>query len=338
MFLQAWRAHPAFRRGARTLVALIIGGLVGFAWYHVSVQPGARIVRAVFEASPEVTPPAGFASTRAQVKVWPSVPITATGAPQSSLVLYTPAGTTGPRPIVLWVHGGGFISSSPSTVADFAIMLADAGYTVASLDYTLAPAATHPTPVRQANAALTFLEKHAGSYGGDPGRIVVGGDSAGAQIASELAAVQSNPAVAKADGIVPAVSSGLAAVVLYCGLYNLESVGSTGFPGLRTYLWAYTGKRNWLTAPGASAMSTVANVTSAYPPTFVTVGDKDPFDGQGHELATALHTHGVSVDTLFWDGSGDGLGHEYQFNYSTPEAREAFQRTLAFLHEQTGNR
>lgn len=100
----------------------------------------------------------------------------------------------------MWVHGGGFISSSPATVGDYAILLAHAGYTVASLDYSLAPGSRYPVPVRQGNAALRYLRANAGRFGGDPARIVLGGDSAGAQIASQLAAVQTDPALARSVG------------------------------------------------------------------------------------------------------------------------------------------
>ena len=326
------RAAP--RRIARVLVAVIVGALVAVAWYQVSVQPGAAVLKAVFEAKPEVTPPSSFSSIRSSVKVWPEVAIAAPGAPRAELVMYSPTRQDRPLPVVLWIHGGGFISSSPGTVADFAIMLAASGYTVASLDYSLAPASEHPTPVRQANGALAFLKAHAATYGGDPTRLAIGGDSAGAQIASELAAVQTNAAVARADRITPAAPDGLKAVVLYCGLYDLTTVGSTGFPGLRTYLWAYTGHRDWLSAPNVGAISTTKNVTDAYPPTFLTVGDRDPFDGQGHKFVEALQAKNVETETLFWDGTGKGLNHEYQFDYSTAAARKSFAETVTFLGER----
>jgi acetyl esterase/lipase len=328
-----WR-RTAPRRIARVLVAAIVGALVAVVWYQVSVQPGAAVLKAVFEAKPEVTPPAGFSSIRSSVKVGPALTIASPGAPAAKLVMYSPTQREGPLPVVLWIHGGGFISSSPETVADFAVMLAASGYTVASLDYSLAPQAQHPTPVRQANGALAFLKAHAADYGGDPTRLAVGGDSAGAQIASELAAVQTNPLVARADRITPAAKDGLRAVVLYCGLYDLTTVGSTGFPGLRTYLWAYTGHRDWLSAPNVGAISTTKNVTNNYPPTFLTVGDKDPFDGQGHKLVEALQAKNVVTKTLFWDGTGKGLNHEYQFNYSTSAARKSFAETVTFLGER----
>ena len=192
----------------------------------------------------------------------------------------------------MWIHGGGFISSSAATVADYAILLAHAGYVVASLDYSLAPGAHYPVPVRQGNAALGYLAANAGRFGGDPARIVLGGDSAGAQIASQLAGCQTSPALATSMGLSAAVAPRmLRGVVLFCGLYDMSTVGGTGFPALRTYLWAYTGVRDWTSYPAISQLSTTRQVTSRYPPTFLTVGDADPFRFQAAELASALRRH-----------------------------------------------
>ena len=78
-----------------------------------------------------------------------------------------------------------------------------------------------------------------------PARIVLGGDSAGAQIASQLAAVQTDRRPGRARwGCPPRCRRGtLRGVVLFCGIYDMSTVGGTGFPALRTYLWAYTGTR-----------------------------------------------------------------------------------------------
>ena len=43
----------------------------------------------------------------------------------------------------------------------------------------------------------------------------------------------------------------------------------------------------------------------------------------------------MPLTTLFWTGTGDHLGHEYQFNFDLPQARTAFQRTLDFLATTT---
>ena len=331
-----WAQMAAFRITAGIVTALLAGAAGAVVLYQTSVQPGAAIVKAVFERGPLVTPPAGFEQIARTVKEQ-SVTVPVPGAPTAYLDIYTPdSAGGGPRPVVLWIHGGGFISSSAATVADYTILLAHAGYTVASLDYSLAPGVAYPAPVRQGNAALRYLRANAARFGGDPERIVLGGDSAGAQIASELAAVQANPGLARAVGLTAAVPSGtLRGVVLFCGLYDLRTVGSTGFPALRTYLWAYTGDRDWTSYPAIDQLSTVRQVTPAYPPTFLSVGDADPFAGQAAELAQALKQQAVPLTTLFWTGTGDHLNHEYQFNFDLPQARTAFQRTVAFLAADT---
>jgi acetyl esterase/lipase len=334
---QARRGAKIWRRLLAAVIAIAVGILVATVTYNVSVQPGAAIVKAVFEAAPEVTPPKDFASIAPTVKETARIPIRAEGVPGATIDVYRPrSATSQPLPVILWIHGGGFISSSADTVKDYAIMLAHAGYVVASLDYSLAPGSRYPTPVVQGNAALVYLAAHAGTFGGDPSRIVLGGDSAGAQISGQLAAVQTNPALAKEMGITPAhLGDPLRAVVLFCGLYDLKTVGDTGFPALRTYLWSYTGSRQWTNYKGIDQLSVVKQVTAKYPPTFLTVGDADPFRTQASELAAVLQNEGVPLTTEFWNGSGAGLSHEYQFNFSLPQANAAFRATLAFLSKYT---
>jgi acetyl esterase/lipase len=324
------------RRLLAALLAVLTGALAALALYYTSVQPGAALVAAVFDRNALVKPPPGFGPIARSVTER-RVPVPTPDAPTAHLDIYTPDGAgAAPRPVILWVHGGGFISSSAATVADYAILLAHAGYTVASLDYSLAPGSRYPVPVRQGNAALRYLAGHAGRFGGDPARIVLGGDSAGAQIASQLAAVQTDPALARAAGITAAAPPGsLRGVVLFCGLYDMRTVSGTGFPALRTYLWAYTGRRDWTSYPAIDELSTTRHVTARYPPTLLAVGDADPFRSQAAELATALRRRAVPLTTVFWNGTGDHLGHEYQFNFRLPQARTTFRRTLAFLAAST---
>jgi acetyl esterase/lipase len=125
----------------------------------------------------------------------------------------------------------------------------------------------------------------------------------------------------------------LRGVVLFCGLYDMRTVSGTGFPALRTYLWAYTGVRDWTSYASISQLSVTSQVTADYPATFVSVGDADPFRSQGVELAGVLRQRGVPVTTLLWHGQH--LNHEYQFDFKLPQARTAFQRTLAFLASVT---
>ena len=66
-------------------------------------------------------------------------------------------------------------------------LIAAQGYTVIAVDYSLAPAATYPAALRQLNDALVYLQAQADRLHVDTGRLVLAGDSAGAQLVSQLA-------------------------------------------------------------------------------------------------------------------------------------------------------
>lgn len=87
-------------------------GIAGAAiLYQTSVQPGAAIVAAVFNEGQLVKPLAGFAQV-ARTVTERNVALPTRGAPAASLDIYTPdSGKAAPRPVILWIHGGGFISS-----------------------------------------------------------------------------------------------------------------------------------------------------------------------------------------------------------------------------------
>jgi acetyl esterase/lipase len=329
---EAARSRSRHRRRTRTAIligAITAGALIGAAIYRTTVQPGAALVRAVFEVAPLVKVPEDLVAVRSAVLPVQHVRLGTT--PSAALDVYRPRAQVGNRGMILWVHGGGFISSSAATVADYAVLLAARGFVVGSLDYTLAPTARHPTPVRQASAALAWMREHAPELHGEAAGLVIGGDSAGAQIASETAAAETDPGLAAVLGVpLPPRRERLRGVVLFCGLYDMRTVAATGFPALRTYLWAYTGSRNWLTARGADELSTTEQASAAYPPTFISVGDADPFRSQARELAAVLRSKAIPVTTLFWS-RGEGLGHEYQFDLRRPQARTALDATAEFV-------
>src|SRR5690606_15024470 len=156
--------------------------------------------------------------------------------------IYYPEDLEEAVPIILWIHGGGYVGGTKDSRRDYAMTLAHGGYVVANMDYGLAPEQLYPGPVSQANAALTYLRDHAADFGGDMDRIFIGGDSAGAQIASQLSAVLSNHDLAETIGIQPAAQSDtLRGALLFCGLYNMETVAATGFPNIEYFLNTYTG-------------------------------------------------------------------------------------------------
>lgn len=245
-----------------------------------------------------------------------------------------PQGADGPLPTIVWVHGGGWIAGSKDGVANYLKVLAGRGYTSVGVEYSTGFGATYPKPVEQVNAALGHLVRNATDLGVDPDALVLAGDSAGAQIAAQIAIITTDPAYAKRIGIAPALEPRqLAAVMLLSGAYDIGSVDLDGDQGwfLRTVLWAYSGTRNFLADERFMLASVSDHVTAAFPPAFVSSGNGDPLAPQAAALARKLEALGVPVDSLFFPAGYDPpLPHEYQFNIDTAAGSEALERMLTF--------
>lgn len=249
--------------------------------------------------------------------------------------LYYPEGARGPLPAIVWVHGGGWIAGSKAGVANYLKVLAGRGYTTVGLEYSHGFGVTYPTPVEQVNAALGHLVRNAADLNIDPDRIVLAGDSAGAQIAAQVAIIATDPSYAGRIGIAPELEpERLAGTVLFSGAYDIERANVDGKFGwlVRTVLWAYSGTRNFMADERFLLASVTEHVTGAFPPAFISSGNGDPLAPQAMALARALEERGVEVQTLFFaEDYSPSLPHEYQFNLDIAAGREALERMLAFV-------
>lgn len=261
--------------------------------------------------------------------------------PHEVLDLYRPAGAGDePRPVVVWVHGGAFVGGAKEELEGFLRFVVEAGVVAVAPRYALAPGSRYPTPVRQVLAAIGHVVAEADRFGVDPTRIVVAGDSAGAQIAAQVAALVGDPARATAEGFdLPIVADQLRGAVLCCGVYDLGGFPEGGpmEPFLATVGWAYSGTRDFRRDEAFVAATSVArHVGPGFPESFVTVGNADPLRPQTTALLAALADAGVAVEAvLFADDHEPPLGHEYQFDASLDDAHVAIAAITAFIARVT---
>ncbi|HEV7516328.1 MAG TPA: alpha/beta hydrolase fold domain-containing protein, partial [Thermoanaerobaculia bacterium] len=92
-----------------------------------------------------------------------------------------------PTPLVIWIHGGGWLSGSRTPLPAQVSALCGRGYAVASVDYRLTQTAIWPAQIQDVKGAVRYLRAHAGSYSLDPGRFAAWGTSAGGHLAAVLA-------------------------------------------------------------------------------------------------------------------------------------------------------
>jgi acetyl esterase/lipase len=238
-------------------------------------------------------------------------------------------------PTVVWVHGGGWVSGSKNQIANYIKILAGKGYTAVGVDYSLAPGSIFPTPIRQVNAALSYLDKNATRLHVDRSRVVLAGDSAGAQIAAAVANVIAVPSYAKALNIIPSIRRAqVVGMLLYCGGYSLDGIDLNGPFGnfMKTVLWSYSGGKDFTTNAGFAPAWVTKYLTAAFPPTFISAGNADPLLAQSVAFADTLSGHGVRVERLFFaKRHKPPVPHEYQFNLDNAAGKLALDRSVAFL-------
>ncbi|GHD42874.1 alpha/beta hydrolase [Mycetocola manganoxydans] len=330
------RARLSARAVATLAGAMIAGVAIGTVALRTP-RPSALLIRRVFEAGAraivdEMRPHVPDTPLRERL----NVPVGG-----STVDVFTPAEATGPLPTVIWIHGGAWLSGSTADIRPYLRILAGHGYTTIAPSYSIAPESTYPTPICELNAILADIAVRANELNVDASRIVLAGDSAGAQLASQLVALTTTPDYAGLMDVRPALTpEQLAGAILHCGVYDLRAMaelsGLTQW-GFKTALWAYTGTKDWADAVAGATMSTIDFVTRSFPPTLISGGNGDRLTRlQSQPMAAALETAGVEVTGLFWPADhAPALGHGYQFHLDREEARTTLEQTLSFLNRVT---
>ncbi|MCX6395734.1 MAG: alpha/beta hydrolase [Propionibacteriales bacterium] len=246
----------------------------------------------------------------------------------------------GPHPWLLWVHGGGWHFGSKEFPLPYVELLASRGFAGVVVNYPLAPGPAYPAAPRAVNDALAHVLSRASELGLDPDRVVLAGDSAGAQVAAEVATLVTSPEYAARTTVTPALTADqLRGVLLFCGLYDTTALGDSDrhfAAALESAMWSLAGTRHWRSTATSHLMSTRDHVTAAFPPTFLSAGNADPLTAtQSVPFAVRLAELGVQVEEFFPGTATAPAHHEFQFALETPAGAEALERVTDFLARTT---
>lgn len=323
------------------VVVVILGGAV-WAAFMLSPRPGAWVVKTLFDMDNASLQAAMEPSRRTDVTAINDIPYRE-GDPDALMDVYFPANTAaGDRlPTLVWTHGGAWIQGSRKYYAPFFQSYANRGFTVVAVGYTLAPNKQYPTPVLQLNDALRYIDRNADRLHVDRSSIFMAGDSAGAQITSQVATLVTSPEYAARMKVEPGIRADqLRGAILHCGFYDIAKFAQSAEVtpvrflrfGMGAMLWAYTGSKE-PSAEMLDEMSAFNHATATYPPVFISGGNGDPLtDAYSKPFAEKLSGMGVPVTTLFFPAEHEPkLAHEYQFRLDQPDAKRAFDETVAFM-------
>ncbi|MBE2227563.1 MAG: alpha/beta hydrolase [Ignavibacteria bacterium] len=319
-----------------SFLSLLLLAISVYIWFQVSPYPSAWLIRRAFTKDGIKLNEELAKHTPQGVKQELDIQFSP-GDNDAFMDIYYPEDLSGRSalPLIVWTHGGAFIAGDKSEIANYCKILASKGYIVAAVNYSLAPGKNYPVPVEQVNKALGFLQKNAAKYKINPGSIFLAGDSGGAHISAQLAAVLTDNTYAAMLNIQPAVEpAAIKGVILYCGPYNSALVNFDGAMGgfLKTVLWSYMGSKDFMNDPKMGSFSVTNFVKGTFPKAYISVGNHDPLKPHSFELARKLSAAGVITDTLFFpEDYSPGLPHEYQFTLDNEAGMTALSRMVDFL-------
>ena len=241
------------------------------------------------------------------------------------LDVYYPEGTAAPLPPIVSIHGGGYVYGSKEIYRRYGMDMAKRGFAFVNFNYRLAPQWKFPTPLADTNAVMQWIVKNAARYHLDPNRIFLVGDSAGAQLASQYAALWADPVYAALFPLkLPKIT--IRALGLNCGLYDMVQQASEPRKGLHL---DYLGRD---LSPEDPRLRVLESIGSNYPPAFITTSCCDFLRANAEPMFRFLNGKGVNAAWKCYGREGDKkVGHVFHVNIALDEAAQCNDDEAAFF-------
>lgn len=255
----------------------------------------------------------------------------------------------GPHPVLIYLHGGAFAIGSKRTHRAIAAAYAAQGYLVCNVDYRLAPRHPFPAALQDACAAWLWVADHAAQYGGDPQRMALAGESAGANLALAVTLACCTPR--PEPYAAPLFARGLrpVAALLYCGFLQVshpERYQRAGVSALSagvardaavSYLGAaaaHPGTEHALADPlcVVEAMASTPGYSPdpspvGLPPLLLVAGLADPVAADTQRLETALKALHAPHQALYYPGET----HAFHVMFWRAQAKQCWADSFAFM-------
>lgn len=243
------------------------------------------------------------------------------------LDVYYPNGTTAPLPTIVSIHGGGYVYGSKEIYRRYGMDMARRGFAFVNFNYRLAPKWKFPTPLWDTNAVMEWVCRNAARYHLDPSRVILVGDSAGAQLASQYAAIATNPEYAAQFHMsVPDIC--IRALGLNCGMYDMAANAAAPRKGIHL---DYLGKELPADDPRFYVLEAIG---SNYPPAYITTACHDFLRSEAEPMYEFLISKGIKAAWKCYGSDDDkSVGHVFHVNIPLPEAIRCNDDAAAFFKE-----
>ena len=241
------------------------------------------------------------------------------------LDVYYPAGTKQKLPTIVSIHGGGYVYGSKEIYRRYGMDMARRGFAFVNFNYRLAPKWRFPTPLWDTNAVMEWICANGTRYNLDPDQIFLVGDSAGAQLASQYAAIACNSTYASLFRMeIPAIT--IRGLGLNCGMYDMVQSAASPRKGISL---DYLGRE---LADNDPRFDVLGAIGKNYPPAFITTACHDFLRPCAEPMYDFLRSRGIHTEWKCYGSEDDeSTGHVFHVNIPREEAIRCNDDTASFF-------
>ena len=247
--------------------------------------------------------------------------------PLQKLDVYRPKGEAGRLPVIVNVHGGGWVYGDKELYQYYAMSLAQRGFAVVNFSYRLAPEDKFPAQIEDIKAVFDWVHAHAEEYGMDVDELFAVGDSAGANLLGLYCAACTNPEYAGHFSFPTAFGPAPRAVSLACGAYAIDGKRAQDIELMKDLL------PGGPTPENLALMNVKRWITAAFPETFLFTCTGDFLQEQADALQVTLRQQKVPHVMRFYGDTDHELGHVFHCNMRLEAAKRCNDEQCAFFRE-----
>jgi acetyl esterase/lipase len=243
------------------------------------------------------------------------------------LDVYRPKEAKGKLPVIVSVHGGGWVYGDKERYQFYCMSLAERGFAVVNFTYRLAPEFQFPAPLEDTNLVFAWVLEHSEEYGFDSRYVFGVGDSAGGNLLGLYAGLCTDPEYAKnfsfhaPEGFVPT------AIALNCGCYVIEMNDPEDLTAklMMDYLPDKGSKKEM------EQVNVLNHITPDFPPVFFMTATGDMLQEHAFMLANKVWENKIPFIFRFYGDKAHELGHVFHCNIKLDAAADCNDEECEFF-------
>ncbi len=243
------------------------------------------------------------------------------------LDIYRPKDVQGKLPVIISVHGGGWVYGDKERYQFYCMSLAQRGFAVVNFTYRLAPEFKFPAPIEDTNLVAEFVVNNHEKYGFDLDNIFAVGDSAGAHILGLYSCILTNKKYRKKYKLKEVENFKFKAIALNCGVYKVDVWDGKGKDAklMREVL------QNGGTNEEIKNITVPEYVTEKFPPTFIMTAEGDFLKEQPGNLISKFLEKNIPFVFRYYKAEKGELGHVFHLNMRLDEGRKCNDEECQFF-------